>query len=384
MASIVLDHVTKVYPNGVKAVDGVDLVIEDGEFVVLVGPSGCGKSTLLRMIAGLEEVTQGGVIIGDRDVTYAPPRSRNIAMVFQNYALYPHMTVRRNLGLSLKLHHVPRAKIREKVEEVAATLGIEELLERKPAQLSGGQRQRVAMGRALVREPIAFLMDEPLSNLDAKLRVSMREELARLHAQVGTTTVYVTHDQVEAMTLGMRVAVLRDGLLQQTAPPDELFHRPVNLFCAMFIGSPQINLVQADVEGGMARFAGVEVPVRVSGLSGPVLLGVRPTDLVPARDAGAAAPMIEAEFDLVENLGAHRNAMFEIAAPAVDVGSTQQAAIDDPAAAQAGVGRSDRARWTVVLDDRVDVRTGDRMRLVVPPDRVHLFDLATGLRLAPD
>jgi multiple sugar transport system ATP-binding protein len=382
MASIILDHVSKVYPNGVRAVDDVDLVIHDGEFVVLVGPSGCGKSTLLRMIAGLEEVTDGGVIIGDRDVTYDPPRSRNIAMVFQNYALYPHMTVRKNLGLSLKLHHVPRPEIKSKVEAVAATLGIEDLLDRKPAQLSGGQRQRVAMGRALVRDPIAFLMDEPLSNLDAKLRVSMREELARLHAQVGTTTVYVTHDQVEAMTLGTRVAVLRDGVLQQMAPPDELFHQPVNLFCAMFIGSPQINLVEAVVEEGIARFAGVEVPVRVAGVSGPVLLGIRPTDLLPVGEGDHdARPTIAAELGMVENLGAHRHAIFDIDAPAPDAVATQAAASDDPAATEGQVSRSDRARWTVVLDDRYDARPGNRIRLAIATDRVQLFDPVDGHRL---
>jgi multiple sugar transport system ATP-binding protein len=237
MSGITLQEVTKVYSNGVRAVDAVDLEIADGEFVVLVGPSGCGKSTLLRMIAGLEDVTDGGILIGGDDVTDKPPQKRDIAMVFQNYALYPHMTVRENLAYGLRLRKLPKAEWQRRVHETAKTLGLDELLDRKPSALSGGQRQRVAMGRAIVREPQAFLMDEPLSNLDAKLRVSMRAELARLHERLGVTTVYVTHDQVEAMTLGQRVAVLRDGVLQQVDTPQNLFHRPVNLFVAAFIGS---------------------------------------------------------------------------------------------------------------------------------------------------
>ncbi|HEX7526599.1 MAG TPA: ATP-binding cassette domain-containing protein, partial [Gaiellaceae bacterium] len=228
MSGITLGELTKIYPNGVKAVDGVDLEIHDGEFVVLVGPSGCGKSTLLRMIAGLEDVTDGAILIGDVDVTDRPPQQRDIAMVFQNYALYPHMTVRENLAYGLRLRKLPKAEWTRRVNETAQTLGLSDLLDRKPSALSGGQRQRVAMGRAIVREPKAFLMDEPLSNLDAKLRVSMRAELAKLHERLGVTTVYVTHDQVEAMTLGQRVAVLRDGVLQQVDTPQNLFHHPQN------------------------------------------------------------------------------------------------------------------------------------------------------------
>ena len=257
MSGISLDEVTKVYPNGVKAVDELSLDIAEGEFCVLVGPSGCGKSTLLRMIAGLEDVTYGDISIGGVDVTEMPPQERDIAMVFQNYALYPHMTVRQNLAFGLKLQKLPKAEWRRRVEEVAKTLGLDELLDRKPSALSGGQRQRVAMGRAIVREPKAFLMDEPLSNLDAKLRVSMRAELARLHERLGVTTVYVTHDQVEAMTLGQRVAVLRDGLLQQFDTPQNLFHHPVNLFVAAFIGSPAMNLIDAEVADGRVSFADI-------------------------------------------------------------------------------------------------------------------------------
>ena len=300
MSGISLDEVTKVYPNGVKAVDALSLDIAEGEFCVLVGPSGCGKSTLLRMIAGLEDVTIGDVSIGGLDVTDMPPQERDIAMVFQNYALYPHMTVRQNLAFGLKLQKLPKAEWRRRVDEVAKTLGLDELLDRKPSALSGGQRQRVAMGRAIVREPKAFLMDEPLSNLDAKLRVSMRAELAKLHERLGVTTVYVTHDQVEAMTLGQRVAVLRDGLLQQFDTPQNLFHHPANLFVAAFIGSPSMNLVDAEVANGRVSFADISFDLPESspaaGYQGSLILGIRPTDFEhgAAASAGAAAPAREA------------------------------------------------------------------------------------------
>ena len=379
MASITLDHVSKTYPNGVVAVDAVDMHIEDGEFMVLVGPSGCGKSTLLRMIAGLEEVTDGGVLIAGRDVTYEAPRSRDIAMVFQNYALYPHMSVRKNLGLGLKLRHTKKCEIDDRVNAVARTLGLHSLLDRKPGQLSGGQRQRVAMGRALVREPVAFLMDEPLSNLDAKLRVAMREELARIHQQFGTTTVYVTHDQVEAMTLGTRVAVMRDGAVQQCASADDLFHRPDILFCASFIGAPGINLVEAIVERGVASFAGLKV--RLTGaaadVTGPVVIGVRPTDLRPARPEDDNDHRIVAHFDLVENLGAQRNAVYCLEAPRV----TARCVADVSENEQILVGGTDRARWTVVLDDHVDVCIGDRLDLWIDPSRVLVFDAEHGGRI---
>ena len=244
MAGIRLDNVSKVFANGVVAVDDVSLEIRQGEFLVLVGPSGCGKSTLLRLIAGLEEVTDGSISIGDRDVTELSPRHRDIAMVFQSYALYPHMTVRQNLGYGLRVRRMPKAEAARRVEEVAGLLGLADMLERRPAQLSGGQRQRVAMGRAIVRSPLAFLMDEPLSNLDAKLRVGMRASLAQLHARLGVTTVYVTHDQIEAMTLGTRVAVMRDGTVQQVDTPQTLYRTPANLFVAAFIGSPSMNLAE--------------------------------------------------------------------------------------------------------------------------------------------
>src|SRR5256885_11415684 len=280
MAAIELEHVTKAFAGGVVAVDDVSLTIEDGEFMVLVGPSGCGKSTLLRMIAGLEEITDGTISIGDRDITELPPPDRDIAMVFQNYALYPHMSVRENLGFGLSVRHTPKPEIRRRVEDVATLLGLETLLDRKPAHLSGGQRQRVAMGRAIIREPVAFLMDEPLSNLDAKLRVGMRASLAQLHARLSVTSIYVTHDQTEAMTLGHRVAVMRDGRVVQVDVPKRLYQSPSNLFVAAFIGSPPLNLVDATVDRHTAPFGQFRVPLaperrpppRVSNL----VLGIRP------------------------------------------------------------------------------------------------------------
>ena len=293
MSQITLDRVTKVYPNGVRAVDDVELEIRDGEFVVLVGPSGCGKSTLLRMIAGLEDVTEGAISIGDVDVTDQPPQQRDIAMVFQNYALYPHMTVRENLAYGLQAPQAAEGRVEAQGRARSAkTLGLDELLDRKPSALSGGQRQRVAMGRAIVREPKAFLMDEPLSNLDAKLRVSMRAELARLHDRLGVTTVYVTHDQVEAMTLGERVAVLRDGVLQQVDTPQNLFHHPTNLFVAAFIGSPSMNLIDAEISNGRVSFAGLgfDLPASSPGgrrTQGRLILG-RPSDRLRARRDGRA------------------------------------------------------------------------------------------------
>src|SRR5881392_4065964 len=259
MAAIELEHVTKEFAGGVVAVDDVNLTIADGEFMVLVGPSGCGKSTLLRMIAGLEEITEGTISIGDVDVTELEPSNRDIAMVFQNYALYPHMNVRENLGFGLSVRHTPKAEIVRRVREVATLLGLQELLDRKPAHLSGGQRQRVAMGRAIIREPKAYLMDEPLSNLDAKLRVGMRASLAQLHARLAVTSIYVTHDQTEAMTLGHRVAVMRDGRIVQVDVPQRLYRAPKDLFVAAFIGTPAMNLVEASIEGDEVVFGGLRL-----------------------------------------------------------------------------------------------------------------------------
>ena len=377
MATIVLDHVTKVYGKDTVALDDVHLEVADGEFMVLVGPSGCGKSTLLRIIAGLEDVTSGGVLVDGRDVTWETARDRDLAMVFQNYALYPHMTVRRNLGFGLKLRKVPAEEAQRRVTAVAATLGITDLLDRKPAQLSGGQRQRVAMGRALVREPVAFLMDEPLSNLDAQLRTAVRSDLAELHDRTGTTTVYVTHDQVEAMTLGQRVAVLRDGVLQQCARPEVLFHEPANLFCATFIGSPRMNLAQAVVRDGVVRIGPHELGGVVAPCGdGPVVVGLRPSDVVlgPADGGG---PVLAIVVDHVENLGARLHISFDLdAGPAVDpvVGSWDS---DEGGRAPGAT----PARWCADVDERWKVRAGDRVEVTLRPDGFHWFDPRSGERL---
>ncbi len=382
MGGIRLEKATKIYPNGVTALDAVTLDIRDGEFMVLVGPSGCGKSTLLRMIAGLEEVTEGRIVIGDRDVTRLRPRDRDIAMVFQNYALYPQMTVEDNLGFGLKLRRVPKPERARRVRGVAATLGLETLMERRPGLLSGGQRQRVAMGRAMVREPTAFLMDEPLSNLDAKLRVSMRAELARLHDRLGVTTVYVTHDQVEAMTLGQRVAVLRDGVLQQCDTPQRLFHDPTNLFVAAFIGSPSMNVVEARVSGGRVAFAGFSLPLPagspVDDGARDVILGIRPTDLRHAADAPPSEPRISVRPDLVEELGGVTNLLFPIDAPRVQTDATRaaiEAASDDDATLLAD---DRRARFCASIDGRRRVVPGEELELAVDHRQLHFFDPATG------
>ena len=294
MAGIELEHVTKRFAGGVVAVDDVSLTIADGEFMVLVGPSGCGKSTLLRMIAGLEEITEGTISIGDVDVTELHPRDRDIAMVFQNYALYPHMSVRDNLGFGLSVRRTPKSEIVRRVGDVAKLLGLQDLLDRKPAHLSGGQRQRVAMGRAIIREPKAFLMDEPLSNLDAKLRVGMRASLAQLHARLSVTSVYVTHDQTEAMTLGHRVAVMHDGRIVQVDVPQRLYQAPKDLFVGAFIGSPSMNLVEATVDADEVAFGQFRVPLhptrRPARGVDRVVLGVRPESFNDAAVRPAATP----------------------------------------------------------------------------------------------
>ena len=384
MSEIRLEQVGKVYAGDVRAVDDVSLRIESGEFMVLVGPSGCGKSTLLRMIAGLEEVTEGEIWIGDREVAHLAPRDRDIAMVFQNYALYPHLTVAKNLGYGLKVRKTPKAEINRRVEEVARLLGLQELLNRRPGALSGGQRQRVAMGRAIVREPAAFLMDEPLSNLDAKLRVDMRAELARLHERLGVTTVYVTHDQIEAMTLGSRVAVMRDGTVQQVDTPQTLYREPTNLFVAAFIGSPSMNLVEAEVSDGVASFAGFRIPLtaerRPTGIdAGNVILGVRPQDFQEARSADPALPRMEVEAAVVEELGSATHVLFTIEAPPVDVESVRAATDDGERASLIATDR--RALFTAEVAEETPVRPGDRIELAVDPTRMHFFDPETGTNL---
>ena len=306
MAAVTYDSASRIYPGSTRpAVDALDLEITDGEFLVLVGPSGCGKSTSLRMLAGLEDIDKGSIHIGGRDVTRVPPKDRDIAMVFQNYALYPHMTVAENMGFALKIAGQPKAKIQERVAEAAKILDLEQFLERRPKALSGGQRQRVAMGRAIVRQPQVFCMDEPLSNLDAKLRVSTRTQIASLQRRLGITTVYVTHDQVEAMTMGDRVAVLKDGILQQVDAPRAMYDRPTNVFVAGFIGSPAMNLMEVDLEGDILHLGGAEVRVPrqaadAVGDTRSVTVGVRPEDMEVVGE-GAGLPT---EVEVVEELGA--------------------------------------------------------------------------------
>ena len=381
MTGISLDRVSKVYPNGVRAVDGLSLEIAEGEFCVLVGPSGCGKSTLLRMIAGLEEVTEGDVLIGGIDVTDEPPQQRDIAMVFQNYALYPHMTVKENLAFGLKLRKLPKAEWKRRVDEVAKTLGLDELLDRKPSALSGGQRQRVAMGRAIVREPKAFLMDEPLSNLDAKLRVSMRAELARLHERLGVTTVYVTHDQVEAMTLGQRVAVLRDGLLQQYDTPQKLFRHPANLFVAAFIGSPSMNLVDAVIDGDHVTFGGDRIPLPVGsklrGGARKVILGIRPTNYEHAATADPSLPRITVNPEVVEDLGAENHVLFSVDAPPVNAEAVRAASETSEDQGMLFADK-EKAIFCACVDTRRPVAVGVPLELAIDSGLLHFFDPGTG------
>ena len=358
MATVTFEQATRVYPGTQKpAVDHLDLDIGDGEFLVLVGPSGCGKSTSLRMLAGLENVDDGRIRIGTRDITYEAPKARDVAMVFQNYALYPHMSVADNMGFALKIAGVSKDEISKRVLEAARLLDLEAYLDRKPKALSGGQRQRVAMGRAIVREPQVFLMDEPLSNLDAKLRVQTRTQIAALQRRLGTTTVYVTHDQVEAMTMGDRVAVLKDGILQQVGTPRELYDWPANVFVAGFIGSPAMNLLPARLVDGGVEVAGTTVPVpRVAADSGgDVTLGFRPEDVV----IGPASSGIPVEVQLVEELGADAYVYATVAAPG--------------AAAVQVVARA---------DGRTPPRIGETVGLAVKEGHAKLFSASTGDQLA--
>jgi len=374
MATVTLDKVNKVYPNGFHAIHDLDLEIKDTEFPVLVGPSGCGKSTALRMIAGLEEISAGDLSIGERVVNDVEPKDRDIAMVFQNYALYPHMSVRDNIGFSLKLAKTPKAEINQRVEEAARILELTEQLDRKPGQLSGGQRQRVAMGRAIVRQPSAFLMDEPLSNLDAKLRVQMRAEIAKLQRDLEVTTVYVTHDQVEAMTMGDRVAVLKDGYLQQVDSPQNLYDRPANVFVAAFIGSPSMNLYEATLQGSTLTLGSQTVSLPDSlfearpalrGFDGKsVIVGIRPEDLEDAALAPAEknSSTITAEVSLTEALGSEIIVHFGLDAARVDAGDPD--AVDD-LGEDAAVGR---------FDPRSAVSIGESVEIAVNGRNLHFFD----------
>jgi multiple sugar transport system ATP-binding protein len=382
----VLENVNKVFPGGGHVIHDFDLSISSGEFMVLVGPSGCGKSTVLRMIAGLEDVTAGSIRIGDRDVTNLQPRDRDIAMVFQNYALYPHMTVRENLGYGLRVRKTPKEQIESRVGKVAKMLGLDAMLDRKPVALSGGQRQRVAMGRAIVREPKAYLMDEPLSNLDAKLRVDMRAELSALHARLGVTTVYVTLDQVEAMTLGQRVAVLRDGRIQQVDSPQRLYREPANLFVAAFIGSPSMNLVEATIADGTAEFAGFKIrldPARSPAASSDsrVILGIRPEDFEDALYSEPGRPEVQVRVAVLEELGSVTHVIFPIDAPRMQADDVK-AAEDRPEETVPLVADLEQAVFTARVDPRTTARPGEFVRLTMNPSRFHFFDPATGRALA--
>ncbi|MFN4258578.1 MAG: ABC transporter ATP-binding protein [Gemmataceae bacterium] len=362
MAAIHLRDIRKTYPNGHVAVHQLSLDIADGEFLVLVGPSGCGKSTTLRLVAGLEMPTSGQLHIGDRDVTFVPPQERDLAMVFQNYALYPHKTVRQNLEFGLRMRHTPSSVITERVQRVARILDINQVLERKPGQLSGGQRQRVALGRAIVREPRAFLLDEPLSNLDAQLRVRTRAELARMHRQLGATMLYVTHDQEEALTLGDRVAVLRDGWLQQVAPPMTIYRQPANVFVAGFIGAPTMNFLPCQLRDaqGTRRIEGplftqaLDCPSLTKEPSNGLLLGIRPQDirLVPAPEADAIA-----QVDVVQPLGSDMVVYLNLTRGA------------------------DYTPMTVVVPSDTPLQVNQEVGIRLERDRLHLFDAASETRL---
>jgi multiple sugar transport system ATP-binding protein len=366
MATVTFEHVNKQYGDFL-AVNDLNLEIGDGEFMVLVGPSGCGKTTSLRMIAGLEEITSGTLRIGDRVVNDVPPKDRDIAMVFQSYALYPHMSVRENLAFGLKLRKVPKPEIERRVNEAAETIQLQKLLDRKPKELSGGQRQRVALGRAIVREPAVFLMDEPLSNLDAKLRVQTRAEIARLHQRLETTMVYVTHDQVEAMTMGTRIAVMNEGILQQVGTPQKLYDEPINRFVAGFIGSPSMNFVEVTVDGrdDTARLVGpgdwaVPTPQRLRGIAGDIagkklVAGFRPEHL-EIGDAGSDSASFQARADVVEYLG--HEELLHVSAANQDI--------------------------VAIVDSEHRVRPGDVIKLTLPLSKLHLFDDETGEALTTD
>jgi multiple sugar transport system ATP-binding protein len=400
MSSISLESLTKVYWTGVTALDSLSLDVAAGEFVVLVGPSGCGKTTALRMVAGLETITSGVLRFGDQAVNDVSPRQRDVAMVFQNYALYPHLSVAQNIGFALTNKGLPRPEIAQRVRSAADVLGLSDLLNRRPSRLSGGQRQRVAMARAIVREPAVFLMDEPLSNLDAKLRVQMRSEVLRVHRSVGAATLYVTHDQTEAMTMGDRVAVLRDGKLQQYGAPRELYARPANLFVATFIGSPPMNVYEAAVEeGGVLALGSQRIsltgPVTATGTTGPagtgtagtglggyhgrkVVVGIRPEDLV-LDGTGAATSSLAADVRLVEMLGDEQHVYLTLdATPAAAAADSALSAEDS-----SGVLGSSAPNGIARLDARTPIRPGDRIRFAIDPARLHFFDPDTGTAIHP-
>ncbi len=398
MATIEIEHITKIYPNGSEAVSDLSLDVADGEFMVLVGPSGCGKTTTLRMVAGLEDVTEGTIRVGERVVNDLSPRDRDMAMVFQNYALYPHMTVADNIGFALSLRKLPKEEIRAKVDDAARILGLTEHLRRKPGQLSGGQRQRVAMGRAIVREPAVFLMDEPLSNLDAKLRVQMRAEISRIQRRLGVATLYVTHDQTEAMTMGDRVAVLSAGTLQQCAAPQVLYDAPTNLFVAAFIGSPAMNLYRAtvDAEGSSLKVGDqrLELPPELQGerplrsLAGKeVVVGLRPEDLSDAaldtNGHGGAGQQLVGTVELVEALGSEKLVHFRLEAEHVRALESMASVEGDAEGLEAGeISSAANVNGVARVEPASRLRAGEQARFAVAIEHLHLFDPTSGAALA--
>jgi multiple sugar transport system ATP-binding protein len=398
MAGVSFDQVSKVYPDGTRAVDAISLDVDDGEFMVLVGPSGCGKTTALRMVAGLEEISEGAIRIGERVVNHVPARDRDIAMVFQSYALYPHLSVYENIAFGLRLHKVPKAEVDKRVHEAARILDLEPFLKRKPRALSGGQRQRVAMGRAIVRQPQAFLMDEPLSNLDAKLRVHMRAEVSRIQRNLGTTTIYVTHDQVEAMTMGDRVAVMRKGEIQQVDSPEDLYDRPVNLFVGGFIGSPAMNMVEATIEqsnGVLTAVAGAQrLALGDQTLSArpalrryegrPVVLGIRPEDFDDAAlvENAPTDQRLKGQVELREALGAEVMVHFSVDAKPALTEDVRELAEDVAGAPDPAV-EPEEGRTVMVgrFSPRTRVKEGDSAEVAVDTRSLHFFDADTGLAI---
>jgi multiple sugar transport system ATP-binding protein len=395
MASVVLEHIGKRYDNGFEAVIDLNLDVHDGEFLVLVGPSGCGKTTALRMIAGLEDITSGDLMIGDQRVNDVAPKDRDIAMVFQSYALYPHMTVAENIGFGLKLRKMPKDEIARRVGEAARMLGLDELLDRRPKQLSGGQRQRVAMGRAIVREPKVFLMDEPLSNLDAKMRVQTRAEIARIQQRLGVTTIYVTHDQIEAMTMGSRVAVMRKGILQQVDTPQFIYDNPANLFVAGFIGSPPMNLAEATLsvigDDVYVHLGDQKLRIDPSLLDArptlrsfadgrTIVFGVRPEDMEDAAFvSGAEARTLRTKVDITEALGSEVMVHFGVDSQSVFTDAVKKSDTDEDNLAR--IGDEGGATFVASFNARTKVRPGELIEVAVDTKHLHFFDLETGARL---
>lgn len=383
MANISINNVSKSYGAGFSVLDNVSLEIADGEFLVLVGPSGCGKSTLLRMVAGLESISDGDIRLGTRVINDLQPKDRDIAMIFQTYALFPHMTVARNLGFGLKLRGTSADETERRIQAAAKTLGLTPLMDRYPAQLSGGQRQRVAIGRALVRQPSAFLMDEPLANLDTKLRVHMRTEFARLRDQLKTTTIYVTHDQTEAMTLGDRVCVMRDGQIQQVDTPDMLFAKPRNIFVAGFIGSPEMNFARATVRGGSVHIGSTSIPIsagkHLADYDGrEIIVGIRPTDFA-VDTSNPAFSNISVKVELVERLGSEIMVVFPVQSPKIradQFGSAESADTDE-----LGVRSANESPFTARLDGNVKLSVGETVQLAVRTQALHFFDAESGLAI---